>query len=540
MGMQMLQQQQQQQMMQMQMMQQQQAAMMRAAAQAQRAGMAAPGMVGGGIGQPLQRVAPTSSKASSVRSEIAELKREVQVEDASPSDFYDFVCKLGEGAFGSVYKAVEKATGNVFAIKVINLEENNSHVLIRKELETLRACDSQYIVRYVKTYMCGSDLYIVMEFAECGSAWDMMFQGKIEFSEEEIAAVCSDIVHGLAYLHSLRTIHRDVKAGNVLLTRDGRAKLADFGVCAQLESSLSRRQTVVGSPYWLAPEVVQESGYDVSADIWSLGITAIELAQKIPPHSKTPAMRVIFLIPKLNPPTFDEPAKWSPEFNDFVTKVLQKDPSRRPSAKDLLSHPFIKAGRKNSQAVLRRLIDTKWGSAEHQAQKTVQTMAGPSTPVQVNTPTRGDGTPAKTIGTPVRVVVPGMFGSPAGSAGGSPFMNVVPVHPHIQHLQQQAQMLSPQKSPKPSTPSKFSNLNDTLQRMQSPATQAASPGAVSFLDAAVWESDMGEYATKDEIVSLGEKLDDVYARQISEMQDKYARRKAVIEEAIAQWGKPAS
>jgi serine/threonine protein kinase len=168
-------------------------------------------------------------------------------------------------------------------------------------------------------------------------------------NEEQIASILQMVLQGLAFLHEKKKIHRDVKAGNILLNRDGYAKLGDFGVSAQLLHSFSKKNSKIGTPYWMSPEVIMQSQYDMKCDIWSLGITCIEMAEGEPPNSKIRTFLVMKYIVKEPPKGLTQPEKWSKEFSDFVSKCLTYEPNNRPSAKELLSHPFItKFSRGNS------------------------------------------------------------------------------------------------------------------------------------------------------------------------------------------------
>jgi len=205
----------------------------------------------------------------------------------------------------------------------------------------MKTCRSPYIISYYGSYFKDSELWIVMEYCGGGSLSDVMRVLEKTLNEEQISTVVRDALKGLQYLHSVRKIHRDIKAGNILLNNKGEGKLADFGVSGQLSDTMAKRNTVIGTPFWMAPEVIQEVGYNEKADLWSLGITCLELAEGKPPYSNIHPMRAIFMIPSRPPPKLTEPEKWSKEFNEFVASCLIKDPDHRPTAEELLKHTFV-------------------------------------------------------------------------------------------------------------------------------------------------------------------------------------------------------
>eukprot|EP00301_Raphidiophrys_heterophryoidea_P004433 c11925_g3_i1.p1 GENE.c11925_g3_i1~~c11925_g3_i1.p1 ORF type:complete len:738 (-),score=189.42 c11925_g3_i1:187-2400(-) len=262
------------------------------------------------------------------------------LKEGDPETFFDIVGKLGEGAFGSVYKCLLKDSEQIVAIKIVPLTEDVE--AIRRELQILQDCNSDWIVSYHGAYVKQKEkeLWIVMEFMEGGSV-SAVIEHCGTFDEDCIREVCRGVLHGLEYLHSGNKLHRDIKAGNILLDPQGHVKLADFGVSAQLKHEMEKRKTVIGTPFWMAPEIIQEIAYDVRADIWSLGITCIEMAEGHPPYHRINPMRAIFMIPARPPPQLSESSKWSADLKDFIAKCLIKNPDDRPSAHTLLQHPFI-------------------------------------------------------------------------------------------------------------------------------------------------------------------------------------------------------
>ncbi|XP_015708806.1 myosin-IIIa [Coturnix japonica] len=287
-----------------------------------------------------------------------------------PSDTWEIIETIGKGTYGKVFKVLNKKNGSKAAVKILDPvhdidEEIEAEYNILKALSDHPNVVKFYGMYYKKDVKNGDQLWLVLELCNGGSVTDLV-KGFLKRGERMNELIIAYILHealmGLQHLHENKTIHRDIKGNNILLTTEGGVKLVDFGVSAQLTSTRLRRNTSVGTPFWMAPEVIAceqqlDSSYDARCDAWSLGITAIELGDGDPPLADLHPMRALFKIPRNPPPTLQQPELWSSEFNDFINKCLTKDYEKRPTVSSLLQHDFIKQIEGKENVLQRQLME---------------------------------------------------------------------------------------------------------------------------------------------------------------------------------------
>ncbi|KAJ9126732.1 hypothetical protein QFC24_001763 [Naganishia onofrii] len=253
-----------------------------------------------------------------------------------PTKSYRNLSKIGQGASGGVYSAYQSGTNLCVAIKQMNLEKQPKQDLIINEILVMRSSRHKNIVNFIDSYLWKGDLWVIMEYMEGGSLTDIVTCNVM--SEGQIAAVARETTEGLRHLHQHGVIHRDIKSDNVLLSMDGNIKLTDFGFCAQIsDPAHAKRTTMVGTPYWMAPEVVMRKEYGPKVDIWSLGIMSIEMMEGEPPYLNENPLRALYLIATNGTPKIQNPESLSPVFRDFLHRCLEVDIQKRPDANKLLT-----------------------------------------------------------------------------------------------------------------------------------------------------------------------------------------------------------
>lgn len=302
------------------------------AQQPQQAAVPAPNATqpGAGLARPRPRQRAPEPNMEEIRAKLVAI-----CTPGNPKDRYRGLSKIGQGASGGVYSAHELGTDRCVAIKQMNLEQQPKKDLIINEILVMKDSKHKNIVNFMDSYLHGGDLWVVMEYMEGGSLTDVVTFNIM--SEGQIAAVCRETLYGLQHLHSKNVIHRDIKSDNILLSMEGHIKLTDFGFCAQINDSHNKRTTMVGTPYWMAPEVVTRKEYGRKVDIWSLGIMAIEMIEGEPPYLTESPLRALYLIAKFGTPEIKEEHNLSTVFKDFLYFALKVEPEKRANAHDLLA-----------------------------------------------------------------------------------------------------------------------------------------------------------------------------------------------------------
>ncbi|KAI0270651.1 kinase-like domain-containing protein [Gloeopeniophorella convolvens] len=263
------------------------------------------------------------------------------VDPSDPKLLYSKIKKIGQGASGHVYVAKTLATGKKVAIKEMDLATQPRKELIVNEIMVMKESRHPNIVNFLNSYLIRSnELWVVMEFMEGGALTDIIENNTLE--EDQIACISNETCKGLGHLHSQHIIHRDIKSDNVLLDAAGRVKITDFGFCAKLTDQKSKRATMVGTPYWMAPEVVKQKEYGAKVDIWSLGIMAIEMIEQEPPYLDEEPLKALYLIATNGTPTLKKPEALSRELKAFLSVCLCVDVKSRATAGELLEHEFLK------------------------------------------------------------------------------------------------------------------------------------------------------------------------------------------------------
>ncbi|XP_004634355.1 serine/threonine-protein kinase PAK 5 isoform X2 [Octodon degus] len=262
------------------------------------------------------------------------------VSPGDPREYLDNFIKIGEGSTGIVCIATERHTGKQVAVKKMDLRKQQRRELLFNEVVIMRDYHHDNVVDMYNSYLVGDELWVVMEFLEGGALTDIVTHTRM--NEEQIATVCLSVLRALSYLHNQGVIHRDIKSDSILLTSDGRIKLSDFGFCAQVSKEVPKRKSLVGTPYWMAPEVISRLPYGTEVDIWSLGIMVIEMIDGEPPYFNEPPLQAMRRIRDSLPPRVKDLHKVSSVLRGFLDLMLVREPSQRATAQELLGHPFLK------------------------------------------------------------------------------------------------------------------------------------------------------------------------------------------------------
>uniref|UniRef100_UPI00358FF8DD serine/threonine-protein kinase PAK 4-like isoform X2 n=1 Tax=Myxine glutinosa TaxID=7769 RepID=UPI00358FF8DD len=290
---------------------------------------------GGGVGGGSGGVgAPTRISHEQFRAALQQV-----VDLGDPTEYLENFIKIGEGSTGIVCLATDKRSGRHVAVKKMHLRKQQRRELLFNEVVIMREYHHENVVDMYNSYLVLDELWVVMEFLEGGALTDIVTH--MSMNEEQIASVCIAVLKALSYLHEQGVIHRDIKSDSILLTADGRIKLSDFGFCAQVSKEVPRRKSLVGTPYWMAPEVISRLPYGPEVDIWSLGIMVIEMVDGEPPYFNEPPLQAMRRIRDNVPPTMKHTQRVSPLLRGFLERMLVREPRQRATALELLQHPFL-------------------------------------------------------------------------------------------------------------------------------------------------------------------------------------------------------
>mmetsp|Transcript_69117 Transcript_69117/g.104217 ORF Transcript_69117/g.104217 Transcript_69117/m.104217 type:complete len:603 (-) Transcript_69117:139-1947(-) len=305
---------------------------------------------------PPQQSGPTSKdEAAASGSTEGKIQIADVVSKENPKDRFKNLKECGKGASGTVYVADDIQTGQKVAVKEMILAKQPNKDIIVNEILLMQEGNHHAIVNFIDSYLCDGALWVAMEFVD-GCDLTQAIDVCHPFAEDLIAAIARESLAGLEHLHLKDIIHRDIKSDNIMISTDGRIKITDFGYGAQLSKERDKRKTVVGTPYWMAPEVIQGAQYDTKADIWSTGVMCIEMIDGLPPYMDQAPLRALFLIVSKGLPPPRNVAFMSDDFKDFVNQCTIVDPEQRPSATMLLKHPFITKKAQRGMAAIPGLV----------------------------------------------------------------------------------------------------------------------------------------------------------------------------------------
>lgn len=295
--------------------------------------------------QPQQGDQVDSAQAPNLANNEEQIKEALKmiVDHGDPSQKYTDFTPIGEGSTGKVYLSTERDSGRKVAIKKMDITKQQRRELLINEVATMKYYKHPNIVKMYNSYLVNDELWLVLEYLEGGPLTDIVTNTSM--NEQQIATVCVQCLQALAFLHAEGIIHRDIKSDSILLASDGSVKLSDFGFCAQVSDQVPRRRSLVGTPYWLSPEIISRQSYGPEVDIWSMGIMIMEMVDGEPPFYNELPIQAMKRIRDMPPPKLQNQSRISAYLDNFLSQMVVKDPSQRATARELLQHPFLQQAR---------------------------------------------------------------------------------------------------------------------------------------------------------------------------------------------------